>query len=116
MNLFQKKKDNITYEYYHPPCMGLKNALTLYGVNVSPLEMDRDMVYYLGRLEYLEGLPRLVRTCLEKAFGHRVSQIGELIPDNLVYAQVTALILVPESQHEFDLSEVVNILNSFTIT
>ena len=74
------------------------------------------MVYYLGRLEYLKGLPRLVQTYLEKAFGHRVSQIGELIQDNLVYAQVTALILVPESQHEFDLSEVVNILNSFTIT
>jgi len=34
-----EEKDNITYEYYHPPCMGLKNALTLYGVNVSPLEV-----------------------------------------------------------------------------
>ncbi|WVZ88030.1 hypothetical protein U9M48_034590 [Paspalum notatum var. saurae] len=100
-----EENDNITYEYYHPPCMGLKSALTLHGVNVSPLEMDRGMVYYLGRLEYLEGTSRLVRTCFEKAFGHRVSQIGELIQDNLVYAQVSALILVPDSHHEFDLEQ-----------
>ncbi|WVZ88029.1 hypothetical protein U9M48_034590 [Paspalum notatum var. saurae] len=100
-----QENDNITYEYYHPPCMGLKSALTLHGVNVSPLEMDRGMVYYLGRLEYLEGTSRLVRTCFEKAFGHRVSQIGELIQDNLVYAQVSALILVPDSHHEFDLEQ-----------
>ncbi|WVZ88031.1 hypothetical protein U9M48_034591, partial [Paspalum notatum var. saurae] len=72
-------------------------------------QMDREMVYYLGRLEYLEDTSRLVRTCFEKEFGHRVSQIGELVQDNLVYAQVTALILVPDSQHEFDLFKLLSV-------
>ncbi|WVZ93059.1 hypothetical protein U9M48_039074 [Paspalum notatum var. saurae] len=100
-----EEKDNITYEYYHPPCMGLKSALTLYGVNVSPLEMDTEMVYYLGRLEYLEDTSRLSGPASKR---HLVI-IGELIQDNLVYAQVTALILVPDSQHEFDLFKLLSV-------
>ncbi|WVZ93060.1 hypothetical protein U9M48_039074 [Paspalum notatum var. saurae] len=67
--------------------------------------MDTEMVYYLGRLEYLEDTSRLSGPASKR---HLVI-IGELIQDNLVYAQVTALILVPDSQHEFDLFKLLSV-------
>ncbi|CAN6273727.1 unnamed protein product [Urochloa humidicola] len=97
-----QEKDNLTGDYYLPLSKGLQEALKLFGVNALPGKMNREFISIFGYLANLEFTSASVRQIFRKSFDSRISHIGELIKDDLVYAQVTAKILIPESQCESD--------------
>ncbi|CAO2162657.1 unnamed protein product [Urochloa humidicola] len=70
--------------------------------------MNGEFIQVFGCLANFEFTAAHVPIIFRKSFDSRISQIGELIKDNLVYEQVTAKILIPESQHDFDFSKLLS--------
>ncbi|CAN6318196.1 unnamed protein product, partial [Urochloa humidicola] len=99
----REEKDNVMAECL-PLSQELVKALKYYLINISAKKVDSYFISTFGYLCYmdmnLEAVAKVLRSSYDKFVG-----VSEMIEDDLTYAKVLAIALVPEFVQQYDFSK-----------
>ncbi|XP_062230473.1 uncharacterized protein LOC133928246 isoform X2 [Phragmites australis] len=100
----RQEKDNITTEYCLPLSKELLKALKYYLVNIPTRMLDRSFISKFGLLCYLDMNLKAVANDLRECYDKYVG-IGESIKDDLSYAKLLSMALVPAFVKKYGFSK-----------
>ncbi|XP_044409016.1 uncharacterized protein [Triticum aestivum] len=91
----RKETHNSTREYLLPLCQGFKDCVNRFGISISAEAIDKNFIAYVGSLDRCDAILKHAAKTVRETCDKLVPDIGRIIEDDKLYAEVMAKILTP---------------------